>query len=79
MILQLAYEKTLASIKDENYRIYLTDSLKNFTDILCAFSGNKSGTKRYYDLMNNINEEEKTKSADEIVDSVVKNAGITIK
>jgi hypothetical protein len=52
--------------------------LKNLTDILCAFSGKESGTKRYYDLMNN-NEEEKTKSADEIIDSVVKNAGITIK
>lgn len=59
------------------YKIYVTDALKAIAGNTAKFAGGVSFQNRYYDIMEKKVVKD-TRSADEIVNDVLKNAGLEV-
>jgi hypothetical protein len=58
-------------MKDEIYRIYVTDALKSIGENAAALAGGGYISKRYYDLVREDKEAEDERSGDEIAADVI--------
>ena len=68
--------KILAQSRDEAYRLYVTDALNVIAFNTANAYGGKTMSKRYADIIDPKPEDNRT--AEQIIDSVVKNAGLKI-
>ena len=59
--------------KDTAYRVYVTDCLK----LISENTGNISLKLRYYDIIQQ--KKEDTRTGDEIVEDIIKRAGLVVK
>lgn len=62
------------------YKVYVTDTLCLIAREIAAIGGGKIDIQRYYDMIRPLenNHKSDSRTAEEIVDEVIKNAGITI-
>ena len=63
--------------KDTAYRVYVTDSLKLIAENTANFAKGRYMKDRYYDAIRPAKED--TRTGDEIVEDIMKRAGLVIK
>lgn len=78
-LLQYALARFEADTEAELYRVYVTDSLKNIGDALCALASGKCvNTPRYYDWVHGITPKTDERTPEQIIADVIKNAGLEV-
>ena len=76
-IIQYVIAKLEEKKEETAYRVYLTDALKIIGENTAKFNGGSVMSKRYYDLAFN-EKQEPEKTAEQILDEVIKNAGLEV-
>ena len=63
--------------KDTAYRVYVTDSLKLIAENTANFAKGQYMKARYYDIITP--KKQDTRTGDEIVEDIIKRAGLVVK
>ena len=78
IILRYASAKVNLHRADQAYRVYVTDCLKLITENTALAAQGNYPTKRFYDLLEEMKDPKPELSAEEIVDKIVKGAGLVV-
>lgn len=75
--MRYAKERCIQNERDTAYRIYVTDCLKGILENTARINGGTYRNDRYYDIYQPKKKTE-VKSADEILEEVIKNTGLVV-
>jgi hypothetical protein len=60
------------------YRVYVTDTLRVLTENTAKFAGGMVIKANYYDIINKKNQQQDTRSGEEIVADIINRAGLEL-